>query len=93
MALAPGDNATLFSAGAASTLRLIVYLAAAIVLMILDHRGHYLQAVRGHASLLIGQVISRGDQALVRASVRVACLVASSFRPRPLPEWLAVENP
>ena len=44
---------------------------------------------RRHASLLIGQVISRGDQALVRASVRVACLVASSFRPRPLPEWLA----
>jgi acyl-CoA thioester hydrolase len=44
---------------------------------------------RRHASLLIEQVISRGDQALVRASVRVACLVASSFRPRPLPEWLA----
>lgn len=44
---------------------------------------------RRNASLLIGQVISRGDQALVRASVRVACLVASSFRPRPLPEWLA----
>jgi acyl-CoA thioester hydrolase len=46
-------------------------------------------AERRHASLLIEQVISRGDQALVRASVRVACLVASSFRPRPLPEWLA----
>lgn len=44
---------------------------------------------RRHASLLLGQVISRGDQALVRANVRVACLVASSFRPRPLPEWLA----
>lgn len=46
-------------------------------------------AERRHASLLIGQVITRGDQALVHASVRVACLVASSFRPRPLPEWLA----
>jgi acyl-CoA thioester hydrolase len=46
-------------------------------------------AERRHASLLIEQVITRGDQALVRASVRVACLVASSFRPRPLPEWLA----
>lgn len=44
---------------------------------------------RRQASLLIEQVISRGDQALVRAQVRAACLVASSFRPRPLPEWLA----
>lgn len=44
---------------------------------------------RRKASLLIEQEISRGDQALVRATVRVACLVASSFRPRPLPEWLA----
>lgn len=44
---------------------------------------------RRQASLLIGQEISRGDQVLVRASVRVACLVASSFRLRPLPEWLA----
>jgi acyl-CoA thioester hydrolase len=48
---------------------------------------------RRPASLLIGQEISRAGQVLVRAQVRVACLVASSFRPRPLPEWLAVENP
>jgi acyl-CoA thioester hydrolase len=48
---------------------------------------------RRNASLLIEQAISRGDQALVRATVRVACLVASSFRPRPLPEWLAAGNP
>lgn len=48
---------------------------------------------RRPASLLIEQEISRGGQVLVRAQVRVACLVASSFRPRPLPEWLAVENP
>ena len=47
---------------------------------------------RRHASLLMEQVISRGDQALVRANVRVACLVASSFRPRALPEWLAVDS-
>jgi acyl-CoA thioester hydrolase len=46
-------------------------------------------AQRRSASLLITQEISRGDQVLVRANVRVACLVASSFRPRPLPEWLA----
>lgn len=48
---------------------------------------------RRKASLLIEQEISRGGQALVRATVRVACLVASSFRPRPLPEWLAAGNP
>lgn len=48
---------------------------------------------RRKASLLIEQEIFRGDQALVRATVRVACLVASSFKPRPLPEWLAAENP
>jgi acyl-CoA thioester hydrolase len=47
---------------------------------------------RRHASLLIQQVITRGDQVLVRADVRVACLVASSFRPRALPEWLAVDS-
>lgn len=48
---------------------------------------------RRKASLLIEQEIFRGDQALVRATVRVACLVASSFKPRPLPEWLAAETP
>jgi acyl-CoA thioester hydrolase len=46
-------------------------------------------AQRRGASLLITQEITRGDEVLVGASVRVACLVASSFRPRPLPEWLA----
>jgi len=46
-------------------------------------------AERRNASLLITQQIYRGDQVLVRAKVRVACLVASSFRPRPLPQWLA----
>jgi acyl-CoA thioester hydrolase len=48
---------------------------------------------RRKASLLIEQAVTRGDQALVHATVRVACLVASSFRPRPLPEWLAAGNP
>ena len=48
---------------------------------------------RRKASLLIEQEISRGGQALVHATVRVACLVASSFRPRPLPAWLAAGTP
>ncbi len=46
---------------------------------------------RRKASLLIEQEITRGGQALVRATVRVACLTASSFKPRPLPEWLAAD--
>ena len=44
---------------------------------------------RRAASLVVAQAISRGDRVLVTAVVRVACLAASSFRPRPLPEWLA----
>lgn len=44
---------------------------------------------RRPASLRLAQEISRAGQVLVRAQVRVACLVASTFRPRPLPEWLA----
>lgn len=41
------------------------------------------------ASLVFQQSIFRGDQRLVGAETRVACLVASTFRPRALPEWLA----
>ena len=44
---------------------------------------------RRAASLLVAQAISRGDRVLVTAPVRVACLAASTFRPRPLPEWRA----
>ena len=44
---------------------------------------------RRAASLVVAQEISRGDRVLVAAVVRVACLTASTFRPRPLPEWLA----
>ncbi|MFY2765333.1 tol-pal system-associated acyl-CoA thioesterase [Arenimonas sp. MALMAid1274] len=43
---------------------------------------------RRPASLRFEQVIARDGQVLVRAQVRAACLVASSFRPRPLPQWL-----
>lgn len=48
---------------------------------------------RRPASLRFTQVITRDDQVLVRAQVRAACLVASSFRPRPLPPWLVPESP
>ena len=48
---------------------------------------------RRAASLVVAQEISRGDRVLVAAVVRVACLTASTFRPRPLPEWLAANTP
>ena len=44
---------------------------------------------RRTASLRVAQEISRGDRVLVTAPGRVACLAASTFRPRPLPEGLA----
>ncbi len=53
MALARTDNATLFAEGTVSTLRLIVYLALAVTLMVLDHRGDYLQRLRRSASVLV----------------------------------------
>jgi len=48
---------------------------------------------RRSASLVMEQQIVRGGEVLVEARVRAACLVASSFRPRPLPEWLAADHP
>lgn len=47
------DTATLFAEGTVSTLRLIVYLAFAVALMVFDHRGHYLEGVRRGGSLLV----------------------------------------
>jgi len=42
----------------------------------------------GGASMVFHQRLLRGEQVLVDASVRVACLVASSFRPCPIPPSL-----
>jgi rod shape-determining protein MreC len=47
------DNATLFAEGSVSTLRLIVYLAAAVAVMVLDHRGRYLEVLRHAASAVV----------------------------------------
>ncbi|MEO7063696.1 MAG: rod shape-determining protein MreC [Dokdonella sp.] len=47
------DNATLFAEGSVSTLRLIVYLALAVAVMVLDHRGNYLEKFRHAGSALI----------------------------------------
>ncbi|MEO7433367.1 MAG: rod shape-determining protein MreC [Dokdonella sp.] len=53
MPLARTDNATLFAEGSVSTLQLIVYLAATVALMVLDHRGNYLQLLRRTGSVAI----------------------------------------
>jgi rod shape-determining protein MreC len=46
-------TAPLFGEGASSTLRLILYLAAAIALMVADRRGDYLEHLRATAGLLV----------------------------------------
>jgi acyl-CoA thioester hydrolase len=40
------------------------------------------------ASLVFRQVLLRGEEALCKATVKVACLAADEFRPRPLPEFI-----
>ena len=44
------------------------------------------------ASFLVAQELLRGSECLLRAEVRLACLTASTFRPRPLPPWLLPDN-
>ena len=40
------------------------------------------------ASLVFKQTAWRGDEALCRATVKVACLAAEAFRPKPLPDFI-----
>ncbi len=47
-----------------------------------------LEALRG-ASVQMGQEVRRGDELLVSATVRAACIDADTLRPRPLPKRLA----
>lgn len=63
------DTATLFAEGTVSTLRLIVYLAIAVALMVLDHRGGWLNSLRSFAG-----------QTLVEPAWRVAALPADVAR-------------
>ncbi|HET6588379.1 MAG TPA: rod shape-determining protein MreC [Oleiagrimonas sp.] len=56
MALTRDGNSTLFSTSMAGTLRLIVYLALACVLMVVDYRGHWLAHVRYAAAVVIEPV-------------------------------------
>ncbi len=45
------------------------------------------------ASFEVVQELLRGDDCLLKAKVRIACLKASEFKPRPLPAWLAGAQP
>ncbi|MEO7199298.1 MAG: rod shape-determining protein MreC, partial [Dokdonella sp.] len=56
MALPRPDTNPLFAEGAVSTLRLIVYLTLAIILMVVDHRGDYLHDLRVFASRAVEPV-------------------------------------
>ena len=47
---------------------------------------------RRPASFLVTQELLRGGECLLRAQVRIACLNASQFRPRALPDWLALDT-
>ena len=42
----------------------------------------------GRASIRFKQVIRKGEQTLADGTVRVACVDAKSFRPRPLPDFI-----
>lgn len=53
MAIARNDTAPLFAEGVASTLRLIAYLAVAVIVMTVDHRGNYLHEARRLGSFVI----------------------------------------
>ena len=53
MAIARNEVSPLFADGALGTLKLIVYLTVAIVLMIADHRGDYRERVRAALSAAI----------------------------------------
>lgn len=40
------------------------------------------------ASFRVVQELRRGDECLLQAEAKIACLKASEFRPRALPDWL-----
>lgn len=47
------ETAPLFGEGGVSTVRLIAYLALAVIVMVIDNQGHWLEKARSKASLLI----------------------------------------
>jgi len=64
----------------------IDFLSAARLDDLLDSRL-WIRERRG-ASFVFVQELWRGGDCLLRARVKVACLHAGAFRPRPIPPWL-----
>ena len=56
MPLSSPDKVSLFAEGAVSTARLIAYLTLAMIVMVIDHRGNYLEHMRVLAGRLIEPV-------------------------------------
>ena len=52
-----------------------------------------LMSERRSASFTVTQELLREGQCLLRAKVKIACLHASSFRPRALPDWVPGVTP
>ncbi len=84
MAYSGNTSGSLFAEGGAGTLRLMLHLTAALILMVADYRGGYLERVRYWAGLLAGPAY------LVAASpVRLAGYLHDTFSTR---DRLASEN-
>jgi len=56
MAISANNTTPLFGEGASSTLRLVVYLVAAIALMIADRRGGWLERLRANTGVVVEPV-------------------------------------
>lgn len=56
MPLSSPDKVSLFAEGAVSTARLIAYLTLAMIVMVVDHRGNYLEHLRAVAGTLVEPV-------------------------------------
>lgn len=54
MPYASSSSGSLFAEGGAGTLRLLLHLTAALILMVADHRGGYLERIRHWTGLLTG---------------------------------------
>jgi rod shape-determining protein MreC len=78
------SNNSLFAEGGAGTLRLLLHLSAALILMVADHRGGYLDRLRQWAGLAVGPIY-----AVAATPARLAEYLYESFGTR---ERLVHEN-
>lgn len=74
MAYSANASGSLFAEGGGGTLKLLLYLTIALVLMVADHRGGYLDAVRAAAGMLAGPIY-----AVAASPARLARAVGDQF--------------